>query len=463
MGIVLSLRDGLTNLIANLGTGRDKAAASTYVAPSLTYDDLLNAYRGAWLPRKIVDIPALDATRKWRDWQADGPQITAIEREEKRLFLREKVNRAMTAARLFGGSAIFIGTGEANVSAPLELDRIGKGGLKYAPVLSMRQLAAGELDLDPASEWFNQPSYYWMPSATGEQVRIHPSRLALFQGAALPEDGVSRGMQLGWGDSVLIAAYDAVRNADATMANVASLVFETKVDVISVPGLMNHMRDPRTEQMLTDRFRLAAMMKGINGTLLLDGGMDGRNGETYEQKSASFSSLDSIMDRFLQVVAGAADIPMTRLFGQAPAGMNATGVSDMKNYHDRIQAIQEIEMTPAMHRLDEALIRSALGSRPDNVFYTWSPLEQMNEKEKADILKTTSDAARAIIGTGGLSPELLPVEALSDAFANALIEQGVLPGLEAALKEFGRLADQDDDPEGMEAAMTVAEVPTAST
>ena len=79
--------------------------------------------------------------------------IPKIEREEKRLFLREKVNRAMTAARLFGGSAIFIGTGEANVSAPLELDRIGKGGLKYAPVLSMRQLAAGELDLDPASEW----------------------------------------------------------------------------------------------------------------------------------------------------------------------------------------------------------------------------------------------------------------------------------------------------------------------
>jgi uncharacterized protein len=42
---------------------------------------------------------------------------------------------------------------------------------------------------------------------------------------------------------------------------------------------------------------------------------------------------------FRKIVSGAADIPVTRLLGQSPAGMNATGTSDMKNYHDRIQSI----------------------------------------------------------------------------------------------------------------------------
>jgi len=41
----------------------------------------------------------------------------------------------------------------------------------------------------------------------------------------------------------------------------------------------------------------------------------------------------------MQLASGAADIPMTRLLGQSPAGMNATGDGDMRNYYDRIEAI----------------------------------------------------------------------------------------------------------------------------
>ena len=39
---------------------------------------------------------------------------------------------------------------------------------------------------------------------------------------------------------------------------------------------------------------------------------------------------------FLQVAAGAADIPVTRLLGQSPAGLSATGESDTRNYYDMI-------------------------------------------------------------------------------------------------------------------------------
>ena len=53
-----------------------------------------------------VDIPALDATRRWRAWQADKAQIEKIEAEEVRLDLRAKVKQAMTRARLFGGAAM---------------------------------------------------------------------------------------------------------------------------------------------------------------------------------------------------------------------------------------------------------------------------------------------------------------------------------------------------------------------
>src|SRR5690606_27695965 len=107
---------------------------------------LLNAYRGAWLPRKIVDIPAFDSVRAWRDWQADGKDIEPIEAEENRLNVRGKVFEARIKARLWGGAAIHIGTGEEDLGKPLDLEGIKKGGIKYLTVLTRRQLSAGEIE-----------------------------------------------------------------------------------------------------------------------------------------------------------------------------------------------------------------------------------------------------------------------------------------------------------------------------
>ena len=448
MGVVPFMRDGLRNLVANLGTSRDKAAGSYYAAPVINYEELVAAYRGAWLPRKIVDIPALDATRRWRSWQAKADQISAIESEERRLQLREKTLQAMTVARLYGGSALYIGTGDSDQSEPLDPAKVTRGGLTYVTVLGPRTLSPGRIDMDPESEWFNRPAYYDLITPGAGHVRIHPSRLAVFVGAALPEDGVTYAQHSGWGDPVLLSIMDAIKHADSTTSNIASLVFESKIDVIGVPDLARHMQDARGEELLTSRFQLAAMMKGINGTLVMDAE------ETYNQKSANFANLPDVMDRFFQIVSGAADIPMTRLFGQSAAGLNATGESDLRNYYDRVQSLQEIEMSPAMWRLDEALIRSALGVRPPEVHYNWSSLWQTTDRERAEIGKLTAETAKALSESKLFAPE-----ALSTATANALIEGGTLPGLEAAIEEFGAFPEEED-PADLAAALTPPSAPT---
>ncbi|PBW77528.1 hypothetical protein CJU00_32555, partial [Pseudomonas aeruginosa] len=52
MGVRRFLTDKLVNFVANLGTERDKAAGSFYAPVVLTDEQLHNAYRGAWFPRK---------------------------------------------------------------------------------------------------------------------------------------------------------------------------------------------------------------------------------------------------------------------------------------------------------------------------------------------------------------------------------------------------------------------------
>ncbi|MER9829179.1 DUF1073 domain-containing protein [Mesorhizobium sp. M0134] len=441
-------RDSLTNLVSRMGTERDKASSSYYGVPVLDDAHILNAYRGAWLPRKIVDIPAFDSVRAWRDWQAEGVEIEPIEAEETRLNVRGKVLEARIKARLFGGSAIHIGTGDANLAEPLDVERITKGGLKYLTVLSRRQLSIGEIERDPASEWYGKPRIYRVSAGDKAQVDIHPSRLVIFTGNAQPDFELVGGGELTWGDSVLLAVMDAIKQADGTAANIASLIFEAKVDIIRIPNFMASLANEGYKAKILERYTLANTSKGINGTLMLD------KEEEYESKSANFSTLPDILDRFLQIVSGAADIPTTRLLGQSPAGMNATGESDLRNYYDRLSAMQALEMTPAMYRLDECLIRSALGSRPKNIYYEWAPLWGMSDKEKADVFKTKADAARAIAGGSGQQP-LIPIDALSDALVNAFVEDGSLPGLEAAIDEYGKLAEQEPSVEEQAAALAL--------
>ena len=439
--------DSLVNLTANLGTARDKSAASFYSAPMMTDQDLVNAYRGAWLPRKIVDIPALDSCRKWRDWQATKEEITLIEAEEKRLSLRNKMMQVRTRARLFGGAALLIGTGESDPSKPLYADRIGRGGIKYLTVLSRTQIQAGTIVEDPASELYGQPGEYMLQTQTASQIRVHPSRLVLQYGAA-PVDEAYMGQNLGWGDSVLLALMEAIKQHDNTGANVASLVFEAKVDTVGIPDFMNKLGDPTYTDIVLKRWALAEAGKGINGTLMHDAE------EILGQKTASFTQLPDIMDRFMQIVSGAADIPATRLMGMSPSGMSSTGESDVRNYYDRISAAQELDMGPAMQVLDECLIRSALGKRPDEVHYKWASLWQISDTERANIGKIIAETAKML-----REGEIMPDEVITEATANALIEAGVMPGLEAAIEKFG--LEQDEADADDLAAATLALKPAA--
>lgn len=439
------LKDSLQNLVAGLGTARDKASHSHYALPVMDDQQLLNAFRGSWTAQKGVSIPAVDACRNWRNWQADKAQIELIEAEEDRLNVKGKILEALLKARLFGGAAVFIGTGERDTASELKPDRLGKGGIKYLTVMTRRQLSAKEIEQDPQSPRFGKPKAYRLPGST---VEIHPSRLVIFVGVPHPDPELAIGTGFGWGDSVLLAAMPAVRHYDETVANVVSLVYEAKIDVINIPNLMSSMQDKNYERLLLERLRLAATAKGINGTLILDGQ------ETHSSKSASFGNLPEVIAKTEQGVAGAFDIPGTRMFGQSSTGLGANGEENTRNYYDNVASRQKLEIKPAMSVLDEGLIRSALGSRPKEVHYTWAPLWQATAKERADIGKTTADTIKSLKDSG-----LFPEDALSTASVNLLVELSVMPGLEAAIEKFG--SELPDDDEGDDLPSTVADQPVA--
>lgn len=431
MNIYANVRDTLTNFVSGLGTGRDKTASSFYTVPMYTDQDYTTMYRASWLARKIVTIPALDATRKWRDWQASADDIGLIEETEKRLGVQLKILDCKLRARLYGGAALYISAG-GSPQTPLDPNTVGKDGIKWLQQLQRTELKTGDIDTNPDSEYYGKPSFYELhPQGIYAPVRIHPSRLLIFTGEKLP-DALLTATTLLWGDSVLLSCLEAIKQADSVAANIASLVFEAKLDVIRIPDMMASLIDPQYEQRLLNRFSLAATAKGINGTLMLD------KDEEYDVKSPNFTTLPDILVRFLELVSGAADIPTTRLIGQSPAGMNSTGESDLRNYYDRVSAMQELELTPTMHLLDECIIRSATGKRDDTIYYRWSPLWQVSDTERATIGKLDMEIITGLKATG-----LFPDEALGNAAVNLLTEDRVLPGFDQEVEDAGGLPDYE--------------------
>lgn len=433
MTVVARFADGMKNYVANLGTGRDKAAHATYEPDFLDSHSLNNIYRTSWVARDGVNFPAEDATRNWRHWRAEADQISAIEALEKQLGVQAKVQKALKMARLYGGSAIYINTGQRAQDKPLSPG----ADIKSLVVLSRDDLRPVEIIKDIDSEYCGKAEYYRLTSGkNAQQVTIHASRLIIFTGSETLQSVSQRANCGTWSDSVLQAAHDALTQRDSTMANVASLVFEAKIDVFRFAGFADLLGNAGGDDVLLRRAHLQAAMKGINGAVVID------KEDEYDSKSANFSGLPEVISKFQEEVSGAFGIPVSRLFGRSAAGLSATGDGDERVYYDRVKQNQSLNIGPAMHHFDECLITQALGGRPPEVFYEWAPLRVMTESERAEIFSKTATAARAL--AGNMSGPVLPLDAMSDGVANALIEAGLLPGLEQALVEYGTLGEQNN-------------------
>lgn len=413
--------DSLTNLVTGMGTGADKSQGNRFVFRQMDHRECLDAYRGDWLTRRIVDTPANDQTREWRAWQASKEQIQALEDEEKRLNVVGAVNAAVKMARTYGGAGIIIGiNGETDPAKPLDPETISKQGIAYLLAAPCHKLTAGELDWSPGLT-YGLPKTFNLPGPEGQPIEVHHSRVVRFIGA--PVFGMEASDLQGWGDPVIASIRDAIEAAGTTIQEISALVHEAKIDILGIPNLSAKVATKEDKDRLLSRTALAQISKSNHGVFLKDAA------ETWDQKQVSFAQMPELIDRMLQIASGAADIPATRLLGQSPAGMNSTGESDLVNYYDRIGAEQKNELQPRMTVLDECLIRSALGSRPKEVHYTWRPLWQLSAKDKAAVDKTKAETVKIHKETG-----LIPEVALAKGLENQLADDSVYPGFEEAME-----------------------------
>lgn len=425
---VVPMRDGLKNIMAGRGTSIDRSVQTFWHFAQKGAEQIAAAYRGSWLISKIVDLPALDMVREGREWEADDAEIKKIEEAERKLKVWPVLLEALVLGRL-GGGAVLLGTNASDLSQPL-----GKSEkLLYLKAISRHRLTPGTIDFDPGSPTFDEPLFFTL-SGRGSNDKIHSSRLLIFRGERVP-DLLGNLTELDWwGDSIIDRVDRAVKDAQTVSEGFAGLVDEAKLDVYRIAGLAERMLQPGGEGKLRERFETTAMGKSNWRGIYLD------KEDEWQTRQLNWTGMPEMVRTYLAIVAGAADIPATRLLGKSPDGMNATGEGDEKNYRSKIATGQEMTLRPMLEKLDAVLLPTA-GVKA-GLYWTFSPLDSPSEKELADIEKVEAETAQIYANSG-----TVPMPALEKSVQARMIDSGRWPELAdelAKLPDDYSEANEDD-------------------
>jgi hypothetical protein len=112
-----------------------------------------------------------------------------------------------------------------------------------------------------------------------------------------------------------------------------------------------------------------------------------------------------MLDRFAIRIAAAGDIPVTRLMGQSPAGLNATGNADIRFWYDKISGLQDRKLRPRLEYIALVTFAALKIKEPEHWSFRFRPLWQETAKETADARMVQAQADAIYITNCVLSAE----------------------------------------------------------
>lgn len=386
-------------------------------------------YRSHWVVRRIIDVIPEDMIKNGYKIlsQIEPKQIKRIVKLDRTTQTSRKILEGCKLGRLYGGAGalIMIEGHEDILDTPLEYDQIMPDSYKGLLVLDRWSgiTPNEELVTDVSDSEFGMPKYYTISSDNLERgIRVHHSRILRFMGRDLPY--LEKLAETYWGASEIEHVFDELRKRDNVSWNIAMLTFMANLRVFKMEG-MEQVLATGSEKVLQDLYNTVQSMNVLmnNNSMQIIGANDG-----YESHQYTFGGIGEVYDRFMMDLAGAAETPVTKLFGRSPAGMNATGESDMQNYYDTIEEKQESLLRPVYDKILPIMMMSELGAIPDDFDYEFNPVRRPSDDEMADLASKNIDSITKAFQAGIISQKIALKE---------LRQQAELTGM------FSNITDED--------------------
>jgi phage-related protein (TIGR01555 family) len=396
--------DGWVNALTGVGVmNKDKKLAAYAEAVILDMATLGALYQSSSIAARIIDRPVEEMLRA--GYKITSKDITEEKLEQLRLEMEykkvdSKIEEAMKLARLYGGSAIFVGINDGgNPFDPVQYDKIQS--IDYLITLDRYELTADSIiDKDVRSDNFGWPLFYRINSSdtSVSNQKIHYSRLIKFF-------GVKHNRRIStffnyWGDSLLSRVYNSLRNYNTSHDTVPNIITEYVLKVIKMVDLPEIISQG-DDAALMKRLQLVSMTTSILNTIII------RAEEEVINQSTNVSGLKEIIETVDNALLADTDIPHTILFNDSAGGLGSTGESERVSWYNYISGLQESQLRPELLKIVELFVSSKAGAIKDsNVDFSveFNPLWMPSEKETAETRKITSETDANYIDRGVLDP-----------------------------------------------------------
>ena len=404
--------DGWRNTITELGTSRDKQSwHEVGFEVFRSEQELEDLYNSDPFAQRIVREPVDAAFRQGWDLAPPADMDPEKAKAEERLILDllwdhqavSDLKEALYWGRRDGKGGLLLGVddGALTMIEPLEIERIRE--IRFLTPLMSLEMNPRLWDTDTRSDGFGEPLTYTVQIFSGTaapSIEVHRSRIILTGG--IPTSRKTK-IANNWRDlSVLQATYRKLRDFDSSVAGIANALTDNSQAVLKIRDFVKMLatEPPAT---FTNRMRIMELARSLK-IMPVDA-----DKEDFDFVERTFAGVADVTRILMSALAGATTMPLTVLFGSSPAGLNATGESDIRLWYDQVQSEQRDEYTRPMEQLIYMAAVVAGATTPEAWGIRWRSLWQMTSTEKADHEKKIAEtdqinipvAEQCIIGIQG--------------------------------------------------------------
>ena len=356
--------------------------------------------------RTISETIATEMTRKWIKLRSKGDddkaaKIAKIEEAFEKFNVRDIFRRIATQDGFFGRAHLYFDLGTTDDPEELKTP-IGNGwdGISKSKVKkgSLQRLTTVEAvwcyptsydTADPLKpNWYKPSTWFVM----GKEV--HVSRLPVFIQREV-SDILKPAYSFG-GLSMTQLAKPYVNNWLRARQDVSDVLHR-----FSVSGILTNLTESLNADgdQLFKRLAIFDRCRDNNGVMALD-----KDTEEFFNVAVPLGGLDALQAQAQEHMCSVTRIPVVKLLGIQPSGLNASSEGELTTFSDMISAAQEAYFRTPLNTVLGFVMLSELGDVDEDITFEFQPLEEMNEKELAEIEKIEAETDTLLLDGGVLSP-----------------------------------------------------------
>jgi phage-related protein (TIGR01555 family) len=288
---------------------------------------------------------------------------------------------------------------------------------------------------------FYRPDWWYV---MGKQT--HATRLLTFISRPLPDilkpsynfSGLSLSQMI---EPYVIRWLKTVDSVNRLLSNFSFIYLKTNMQATLTQGADG--------QDIMKRAALFNMFRDNRGLGLCD-----KNSEEFQQIVTPLSGLSELQAQAQEHMAAPTHIPLVKLTGITPAGLNASSEGEIKVFYDWIAAGQSNQFAPNLRTVMKMVQLHLWGKIDPKIKWEWTPLDTPTDKEESEIRKSDGDRDAAYVDRGIVSPDEVRERLRNDPRSGYTQLQGDAPDLALEEHELGQAGAEADAERSEQAAQS---------